>query len=153
MAVFFILANALCVHRIDNFLEACDVSACNIVSFHAVFLGCIGNVVADGNHDLLKFCVNLIEGPAQTLAVLGHLKCRCCNSTGVSCFTRCKDNTILLQILCSFESCRHVSTFTYCNTSVCNKCLCIFKVKLILCSTWKSDVNFNIPYSSSFVIL
>ena len=37
MAVFFILANALCVHRIDNFLEACDVSACNIVSFQDVY--------------------------------------------------------------------------------------------------------------------
>ena len=35
MAVFFILANALCVHRIDNFLEACDVSACNIVSLRS----------------------------------------------------------------------------------------------------------------------
>lgn len=86
MAVFFILANALCVHRIDNFLEACDVSACNIVSFHAVFLGCIGNVVADGNHDLLKFCVNLIEGPAQTLAVLGHLQSGSSNAAGVGCF-------------------------------------------------------------------
>ena len=40
MAVFFILANALCVHRIDNFLEACDVSALQrYVALHAVFLG------------------------------------------------------------------------------------------------------------------
>ena len=49
-----LLANALSDHSFNNLLETCNVSTCNIVAFHAVFLSSFIDVVVDTNHDVLK---------------------------------------------------------------------------------------------------
>ena len=72
--IFYLLANTLSQHRICNLQEACDVSTCYIVTFHAVLLGCIIQIVEDINHDGLQLCINLFEGPGKSLTVLAHLQ-------------------------------------------------------------------------------
>ncbi len=64
------LANSLCFHCVNNFLESSNVCSYYVVAFEAVLLSSVSRVVADIYHDVFQFCVNFLEGPAQTLAVL-----------------------------------------------------------------------------------
>ncbi len=105
------------------------------------------------DHDIFQFCINFIEGPGQTLGVLGHLECGCCNTTCICSFSRCEDYAVLLQIFGCFQSSRHVSALAYCSASVLNKCFCILKQQLVLSCARKSKVCFYNPYAASFVVL
>ena len=107
----------------------------------------------DVDHDLLKFCIYLFEGPAHTLAVLRHLKCRSSNSTCIGSFTADEQYSVVLQIFSCFQSSRHVSALAYCSTAVCNELFCIFQKQLVLSCTRKSDIAFDLPYSASLMIL
>ena len=119
----------------------------------AVTFCSINHVVCDVDHDALQFCINFFEGPGQTLGVLGHLECGCCNTTCVCSFSRCEDYAVLLQIFGCFQSSRHVSALAYCSASVLNKCFCILKQQLVLSCARKSKVCFYNPYAASFVVL
>ena len=58
-----ILASAVSEHCVNNLLEACDVSADNIVALVAVAFCGVVDVVVDVDHDVFEFCVNLFECP------------------------------------------------------------------------------------------
>ena len=70
MLCSFTLLYALSYHRVDYLGEACNVCAGNIVSFHAVFACSFVDVVVDASHDSLELCVNFVECPAESFAVL-----------------------------------------------------------------------------------
>ena len=109
--------------------------------------------MADIYHDVFQFCVDFFKCPAQTLAVLSHFKCGCCNTTSVCSFSGCKENTVLLQVLCSLDRSRHISALCNNLAAVSNKLLSIVKQPLVLSYTRKGNINFNGPYSSSLMVL
>ena len=65
-----ILYDSLCLHCIDNFFESGNVGAYYVVALESVFLSSISHIMADVNHDSLKFLIYFFECPAQALAVL-----------------------------------------------------------------------------------
>lgn len=66
----YVLYNSLSLHCIYNFFKSGNVSTYYIVSFCSVTFCCVCCVMADIYHDVLKFCVNFFECPAETFAVL-----------------------------------------------------------------------------------
>ena len=66
----YVLYNSLSLHCIYNFFKSGNVSTYYIVSFCSVTFCCVCCVMADIYHDVLKFCINFFECPAETFAVL-----------------------------------------------------------------------------------
>ena len=66
----YVLYNSLSLHCVYNFFKSGNVSTYYIVSFCSVTFCCVCCVVADIYHDVLKFCINFFECPAETFAVL-----------------------------------------------------------------------------------
>ena len=100
----------------------------------------------------MKLRINFLCCPGKSHGVLAHLKSRSSNTTSVSCFTRHEQNTVLLEISCSIKSSRHVRTLNYIFAAVCNKCLSTIKSKLVLGSTWKVYITFDVPDSGTFCV-
>lgn len=138
-------------HSISDFLEACDVSTCNVVVLYTVFFSSVVDVVEDVDHDVFEFSVNFLECPAVTHAVLAHFKSGCCNSAGIGSLARYEVD-MFLKIFCCIKSSRHVGTFSNNLATVSNKLFSIFKEELVLSCTRKSDINRNLPYAAAFVV-
>ena len=138
-------------HSISDFLEACDVSTCNVVVFYAVFFSSVVDVVEDVDHDVFEFSINFFECPAVTHAVLAHFKSGCSNTAGIGSLARYEVD-MFLKIFCCIKSSRHVGTFSNNLAAVCYKLFSIFKEELVLSCTRKSDVNRNLPYAAAFVV-
>ena len=66
----YVLYNSLSLHCVYNFFKSGNVSTYYIVSFCSITFCCVCCVVADIYHDVLKFCINFFECPAETFAVL-----------------------------------------------------------------------------------
>ena len=66
----YVLYNSLSLHCVYNFFKSGNVSTYYIVSFCSVTFCCVCCVMADIYHDVLKFCINFFECPAETFAVL-----------------------------------------------------------------------------------
>lgn len=64
------LDNSLCIHSIYNFFKSGNIGTYYVVSFKSVSLCCIIHVMADIYHNVLKFRIYFLKGPAQSLAVL-----------------------------------------------------------------------------------
>ena len=147
------LNDTLCSHSIEDLLEACEVSTYNVVALETVLLSSLINVVEEVLHDVLELGINFLECPAQTLAVLGHLKSRCSNTAGIGSLARNKVNLVVLEILCSLFCSRHISTLANSHYAVSNESLSIFNVKLVLSSARKSNVALNSPNALALMIL
>ena len=66
----YVLYNSLSLHCVYNFFKSGNVSTYYIVSFCSITFCCVCCVMADIYHDVLKFCINFFECPAETFAVL-----------------------------------------------------------------------------------
>ena len=77
------LADSLSQHCICYFLKSGNVSTYYVVALVSVSLSSIYHVVADIYHDSLKLSIYFFECPAQTLAVLRHFQCRCCDTAAI----------------------------------------------------------------------
>ena len=67
---YIVLYNSLSLHCVYNFFKSGNVSTYYIVSFCSITFCCVCCVMADIYHDVLKFCINFFECPAETFAVL-----------------------------------------------------------------------------------
>ena len=92
------LYNALCGHGCCNLFKARNISACNIVAFHAVTLCGVIQVVEDIDHDALQLAVHLFEAPAETLAVLAHFQSGGCHAACICSLSGNEQNAVLLQL-------------------------------------------------------
>ena len=106
----------------------------------------------DIDHDVVEFLINLFSCPGKSHGVLAHLKCRCGNTASVCGFTRHEENTVLLKVCCCIKSSRHVCTFNDVFAAICNQCFSSVKTKLVLSSTWKVDITFDIPDAKSLSV-
>ena len=113
-----ILYDALSLHCIKHLQEAGDVSACNIVAFHAVLLGSFVDVVVDVDHDGLELGIDFFECPAQSLGVLAHFQSGGCYAACVGSSAGNEENAAVLQVLGRVEGCGHVSAFADCCDAV-----------------------------------
>ena len=104
------------------------------------------------NHDALQLAVHFFEAPAETFAVLAHFQRGGGNTAGICSFSGNEQDTVLLQILGSFQSGGHISAFTYCLHPICNKAFRIGKGKLILGRAGKGDFHLNAPYAFAGMI-
>ena len=141
------LYNTLCSHRICNLQEACDVSTCYIVTFHAVLLGCIIQIMEDVHHDVLQLGIYFFEGPGKSLTVLAHLQSGGSNTTCIGCFAGAEQNAVLLEVLSSFHGGRHVSALCYSEYAVSYQLLCILQIQFVLGCTGKSYITLHGPYT------
>ena len=66
----YVLYNSLSLHCVYNFFKSGNVSTYYIVSFCSITFCCVCCVMADIYHDVLKFCINFFECPAETFTVL-----------------------------------------------------------------------------------
>ena len=71
-----LLDNTLSLHSLCNLYESGYVSTYNVVAFLTALLSCIIQIVEDVNHDTLQFCINLLDCPRKSLAVLAHFQSR-----------------------------------------------------------------------------
>ena len=106
----------------------------------------------DVDHDVVKFLINLFSCPGKSHGVLAHLQCGCGNTASVCGFTRHEENTVLLKVCCCIKSSRHVSTLNDIFAAVCNQCFSSVKTKLVLSSTWKIDITFDVPDAKSLCV-
>src|SRR5215471_15174685 len=82
------LHQTLVQHGVGDLQEASNVGAVYQVAGRAVFLGRFEAVLVDGDHDLVQTLVDLLSGPAQTRAILGHFEAGGRYAAGISCFGR-----------------------------------------------------------------
>ncbi len=132
-------------HCICNFLEACDVSALNIVDVSVLLLSFANTCVEDVLHDCLEHIVYLRSLPFQVLCVLAHLETGNCYTTCVSCFSRSEWNLLCLECFDSFWCTTHVGNLDNILYAVLDKLFSILAVKLVLKSCCECDVARNFP--------
>ena len=105
------------------------------------------------DHNLFQLCVYLLKGPGKTLAVLAHFQSRSSHAACICCLCRSENHAVLLQIIGSLQSRRHISALAHGDGSIFHKCLCIFQIQLILRCARKGDVCLYSPYTSALMVL
>jgi len=132
-------------HGIGNLDETSDVGADDIVAGLSVLLGGGGGVLVDVDHDGIKLGVNLLTGPGQPQAVLGHLKSGSGDTTSVGGLSGGEKDALGVEDFDGLRSARHVGTLTDGNAAGSGKSLSVNLVELVLGGARKSDVNLGGP--------
>ena len=151
---FSVLSEALCHHGVGNFYEARDIRADNEVALFAALDGSVVSIVEDALHDALELCIDFLEGPAQTHAVLAHFKAAGGNAAGVGCLCRSKEDAGVQEGLSRLVGAGHVGAFSYAHNAVLDEGLCGVLVDLVLSGAGKSDVALDGPDAlAAFMVL
>src|SRR6202022_4668263 len=136
---------SLVQHRVGNLEEACDVPTIHEISGSPIALRCLVAVLVDRNHDLVEPIIYLVASPRQTGAVLGHLKSRSCDATGIRGFGWSVQDTGTQEHLGRLKCARHVRAFGYELNAVLDQVRCVFGVDLVLRSARERTIGLHIP--------
>ena len=109
--------------------------------------------MCDVDHDLLQLRIDFLECPGKSLGVLAHLKSGGGDAAGVRSLARCEDHAVLLQILGSIESGRHICAFADSDAAVLDQLLGALKRKLVLGCARQIEICLDVPDALALVIL
>src|ERR1700730_16004355 len=136
---------SLVQHRVGNLEEARDVRTVHEISGSPVGLRCLVAVLVDRNHDLVQPIIYFFAIPRQPCAVLGHLKSRSCDTTGIRGFGWSVQGAGIQEHLGRLKSAGHVRAFGYELNAVLNQARCVFGVDLVLRGARERTIGFDVP--------
>ena len=99
----------------------------------------------DALHDPVEFVIDFLGRPADVSGVLGHLKTRSGDTTGIDSLTRGEEDAILLEITDSIRLATHVRNLAAAPAAISDKLLGVSLAELVLESARKGDVHRNAP--------
>ncbi len=106
----------------------------------------------DVYHDVLQLRVNLFEGPAQALRILGHLQSGGGNAACVGCLARAEQDAALLEIRRCVQGGRHVCALGHSEAAVCDQHLRVLQIQLVLGRAGEGDIALGAPYALALMI-
>jgi len=153
-------------HGLGNLDESSNVGSSNqrweftLLGLDVLLAG-VQAVLEGSLHDALELLVDLLGGPAQALAVLGHLETRNGDTTGVGGLTRSVPDSLVLVLLAvcledvnGVLCATHVGTFSDEACAGADECLSLLLGDFVLGRAGKSDVNLDVgPWAGPVEVL
>ena len=145
--------NALRRHGICNLFKARDIGPHNEIVIKAVLLCCRIDVVIQIHHDALECGIDLLKGPVQPFAVLGHFEGRGGNTASVGRLAGQEEHAVCLKVISCFCSRRHIGAFRHGHDAVCHQSLGILEREFVLRRTGKCYITLHAPYALTLMVL
>lgn len=142
-------------HSISNLDESGNVGTLDIINESSIILSIFHTLFMDTLHDLLKFLINFVSGPVESLRVLRHFKSRSGDTSGVAGLTWGEKDLVLMEDLDSLWFTWHVGTFNNNLDSSLDELHGVHFIDFVLSSTWNGYITFlnDFPRSELIVVL